>query len=121
MNPKHSMNLQLWHPLYLFFYSQVREGGGAALTTATISAYDPDTDQSDLWFILEEAPKHGQLLLQEVPLPQGDRFQLEDIKLNHVRYVHPALLILNTLLSVKWIGNNTHSADEDILEVSTLL
>ena len=72
-------------PIMVVRHVSVLEGGSVTITTNEISGYDPDTDQSDLWFIIENTPAHGQLMQAEVAMQAGDRFRLEDISNRRVR------------------------------------
>ena len=61
------------HPL------QVWEGGTTTVTNRDIMAYDPDTDQTDLTFILEQEPRYGLLLKGETRMSSGEVFSPEDL------------------------------------------
>ncbi len=57
----------------------VTEGGSVRVSTNDISAYDPDTDQDELKFIVEEIPKFGHLLKDGISMIAGEWFNLGDL------------------------------------------
>lgn len=57
----------------------VAEGGTVRISINDISAYDPDTDQDELRFVLDIQPRHGKLLKDEKAMAIGDSFTLNDL------------------------------------------
>eukprot|EP00079_Xenopus_tropicalis_P012743 XP_002940127.2 PREDICTED: FRAS1-related extracellular matrix protein 3 [Xenopus tropicalis] len=66
----------------------VPERGSFTLTKNELDATDQDTDTSNIIFSLSEAPQHGELQYQGVPMSLGESFALSDISLGWVSYVH---------------------------------
>ncbi|KAK2151592.1 hypothetical protein LSH36_358g02016 [Paralvinella palmiformis] len=67
---------------------QVWEGGTTTVTNRDIMAYDPDTDQTDLSFVLEQEPKYGLLLKGETRMSSGQNFSPEDLSNGILSYIH---------------------------------
>ena len=63
----------------------VAEGGSVRVSTNEISAYDPDTDQDELRFVLERLPQFGKLLKQDAVMETGDAFALVDLMRPNIR------------------------------------
>ena len=63
----------------------VVEGGTARISTNDISAYDPDTDQDELHFVLDIRPRHGKLVKDEVEMAVGESFALTDLMKPSIR------------------------------------
>ena len=64
----------------------VVEGGTVRVSTNEISAYDPDTDQDELRFVLEKPPQFGTLYKEETAMSTGDTFTLQDLVRPNIRY-----------------------------------
>ena len=64
----------------------VEEGGTASISTNEISAYDPDTDQSSLTFLLDTLPLHGTLWNEDEQLHVGSQFTMTNLILPTIRY-----------------------------------
>ena len=62
------------------------EGGTMRISASDISAYDPDTDQNRLQFILENGPQYGRILKQEEEMQPGDHFTLTDLLRPNIRW-----------------------------------
>ena len=63
----------------------VVEGGTVRVSTNEITAYDPDTDQDELRFVLEEPPKFGSLQKEQIIMTTGDTFTLQDLVRPNIR------------------------------------
>ena len=50
-----------------------------------ITAYDPDTDQDELRFVLEEPPKFGSLQKEQIIMTTADTFTLQDLVRPNIR------------------------------------
>ncbi len=67
----------------------VVEGGTVRVSTNEISAYDPDTDQDELRFVLEEPPHYGTMFKQDTVMTTGDAFTLQDLVRPNIRWTIP--------------------------------
>ena len=65
----------------------VTEGGTSDVTTQHVSAYDSDTDQQTLVFMIKEPPKYGQLLKGDFRLVTGEEFLHSDLAQQKLRSV----------------------------------
>ena len=65
---------------------QVWEGGTATITNRDIMAYDPDTDQADLVFMIEDEPKYGLLLKGETRMTTSQQFTPDDLSNGVLRW-----------------------------------
>ena len=63
----------------------VEEGGVLGISVIQISATDPDTNEYDLTFILEDSPKHGRLQRSGVNLDEKDTFNILDLRRKDLR------------------------------------
>ncbi|ELU06436.1 hypothetical protein CAPTEDRAFT_228288 [Capitella teleta] len=66
----------------------VKEGEVVHLTTSHITAYDPDTEEYELIFTLEQEPRYGQLLKDDIKLVEGEQFTLLELTSANIRYEH---------------------------------
>ena len=66
----------------------VVEGDTVRVSTNEISAYDPDTDQDELRFVVERPPQFGTLFKQETKMTLGDTFTLQDLVRPNIRSVN---------------------------------
>lgn len=67
---------------------EVSEAGEVTLTTAHVSASDPDTADADLVYRLVSAPNHGSLKMDDTTLAAQDTFTLDQLQNDRVSYRH---------------------------------
>ncbi|PIK50781.1 putative extracellular matrix protein FRAS1-like [Apostichopus japonicus] len=93
-------------------------GGTQVLNPSFFTAYDTDTSNYDLIFIVVSPPNNGQLLkIQrgvDTILRAKDRFSYEDLLMGSVRFVHNAKKELTGFTSIKVSDRQLESHAEDV-------
>lgn len=93
-------------------------GGTQVLNPSFFTAYDTDTSNYDLIFIVVSPPNNGQLLkIQrgvDTILRAKDRFSYEDLLMGSVRFVHNAKKELTGFVSIKVSDRQLESHPEDV-------
>ncbi|XP_054706772.1 FRAS1-related extracellular matrix protein 2-like [Uloborus diversus] len=77
-------------PGTLGVHIEVEEGGRSSVTSDSIKASDPDTDDHMITFIVEDLPHFGSIEVNGVVV---DRFKQEDLKNGRVFYLHNGIEI----------------------------
>ena len=67
------------------FQINVKEGGTASISTNEISAYDPDTEQSSLTFVIHRLPMYGTLWNENEQLNEESEFTLNHLMVPTIR------------------------------------
>ncbi|CAL8260787.1 unnamed protein product [Merluccius merluccius] len=66
----------------------VKEGLGMSITTDILNISHSFYDDANIDFVVEEAPRHGDLRYQDGTLQELTYFTWEEVKLGHVFYMH---------------------------------
>ncbi|KAK0136032.1 Chondroitin sulfate proteoglycan 4 [Merluccius polli] len=66
----------------------VKEGLGVSITTEILNISHSFYDDANIDFVVEEAPRHGDLRYQDGTLQELTYFTWEEVKLGHVFYMH---------------------------------
>lgn len=88
------------YPKFIFSRLLVEEGGILAISNTHISAVDEDTNDSDLEFVLEEAPSHGTFQRLGVNLREKGIFNFLDLRKKNLRYIHDGSEVLTDSFTV---------------------
>jgi len=64
------------------------EGGSVAITADYLAASDVDNQNHEIIFQIEQLPFNGRLFIDEAPFTGDQRFTMDDILSNYIRYKH---------------------------------
>ena len=66
----------------------LNEGASATITTAALTATDPDNTNTELVYTVSVIPANGELRLNGTAMEAGETFTQDDLATNRVSYVH---------------------------------